>query len=223
MKTARVDGRVIPVFLAFAAFFAPAHDISAQQARQGAFVVLVGADTFAVEKFSRGPDALTSELSGASIGVIQFSAIPGADASVRDLTLNYWMPGADADGTATQGAHLTVDGDTIILDITTPPGVQVQRLPTRDNAFLYIHPSFLLIEQMVRHARVTGGEVVDIPVFMAQDGDTAPIRITSPGSESVTIFIGAQIQATMDIDGLLRSAAIPGQGLSIIRVDGPFP
>ncbi len=219
MTTAFVARRLLTAALSIIGGVGLPTAVTGQEPIEGAFVMLVGADTFAVENFSRHPDRLTSELSGPSIGRLEISATIGTDAAVRQLTLRFWTPGADPDSSPTQGATLTVRADTIDLDITDPPGIQLQRLPTVDGAFLFINPSFLLIEQMVLHARAAGEDIVEIPVYMAQGGATAPALVASPFAEAVRISIGSQIQAIMDPTGKLLSAAIPDQGLAIIRVD----
>ena len=56
-------------------------------------------------------------------------------------------------GPPVQAADLTVAADTVLLRITTPPGIAEQRIASQSGAFLYLNPSFVMTEQMVLPAR----------------------------------------------------------------------
>jgi len=192
-----------------------------QSAEEGAFVLLVGADTFGIENFTRRADGLTGEMTSRAIGKIAYTASLGADGNVPRLTLQYWGAGAPHDGPPTQGGTLTADGDSVTIDITDPPGVGSQQIASQDSAFIYLSPSFLLTEQMIMRARAMGGSAAVFPVFMAQGGETATVRVTFIDATTANVSIlGSEIRATIDARGSLQSAAIPAQGLTVSRVDG---
>jgi hypothetical protein len=204
--------------LALTCLAAPTH-AGAQASEEGAFALLVGSDTFAIETFSRLPQAVTGELVGRAVGRMTYTLSLAPDAGIQEMNLTYWGPGVDPDGPPVQAATLTVDGDTVVIQITTPPGVGEQRIASEPDAFLYLNPSFVMTEQMVRHARARGGDSVQFPVFMVQGGDTAPAIISSPASDNVRVTIlGSPIQVVMLPSGGMASAGIPGQGLSVVRL-----
>lgn len=193
----------------------------AQTAETGSFVLLVGADTVAVEHFTRRADAARSELTGPSIGRILFDIGLSADESVTRLDIQYWMAGMALEGPPGQVATITIEGDTAEVAITSPPEIESQSFETVEGAFLYLNPSFLLVEQMVRHARAIEGDVVSFGVFLAEGSETAEVRVLDPASVSVGIEFGSRIDATVDSEGRLRSATIVDQGLTVLRAEGP--
>ena len=191
---------------------------TAQSAEEGAFVILVGSDTFAVENFSRRADQVDGEITGFAVGRLSYTMMIAPDAGVSSLSIRYWGPATDMNGPPVQAADLTVIDDTVLLQITTPPGIEEQRIASEAGAFLYINPSFVMTEQMVLYARARGGESVDFPVFMAQGEDTAPARVSSPTADSVTVTIlGSPMQVVMDEQGRLATASIPTQGVNVVR------
>lgn len=193
----------------------------AQSAETGSFVLLVGADTVAVEHFTRRAGAARSELMGPSIGRIVFDIELSADERVTKLDIQYWMVGMSSGGPPGQAATITIEGDTAVVAITRPPEIDSQRFGTTEGAFLYLNPSFLLVEQMVRHARQFGGDIVSFGVFLAEGSETAEARVLDPASESVGIEFGSRIDAVVDPEGRLRSATIVDQGLTVLRAGEP--
>ena len=191
-----------------------------QSAETGAFVILVGADTFAVETFTRYPDRVEGEITGAAVGRLGYTMGIGVDEGVSTVALRFWGPATDMNGPPVQAADLTVVADTVQVQISTPPGIAAQRIPTDAGAFIYLNPSFVMTEQMVLHARARGGESVDFPVFMAQGEDTMPARVTGAAEGTATVTIlGSAIRAVMDGRGRLATAEIPAQGVTVVRVD----
>lgn len=193
----------------------------AQAPDSGSFVLLVGADTFAVEHFTRRAGGARSELVGPSIGRILFDVDTSPDESVTRMAIQYWAAGTTLGDPPNQAATITIERDTAVVVITSPPEIEPQRFATAEGAFLYLNPSFLLIEQMVRHAREVGGEIVTFTAFLAQGAETAQVRVLDAASGSVGIVFGSRINAAVDTDGRLRSATLPDQGLTVVRDGGP--
>ncbi len=212
-------GLVVSVVAAAIAGLAPVI-LTAQTPDSGGFVILVGAaDTLATEIYTRRPDGVSGELIGPTLGRLVYDVAIHPDAMMGDLTIEFWTPGTPTDGAPNQAATIAIERDTVVVRITTPPGIQAQRLPTRTGAFPYINPSFLQIEQMVRRARVMGGEVAEFPVLLALGQETINARVVNASSDSVTIMIGSEIHAIVDGEGRLRSASLPYQGLTIVRME----
>jgi len=192
-----------------------------QEVDTGTFVFVVEADTFAIERFVRRPGMAEAEMVGPSIGRIRYEVSITADESVGTMHLEFWTPGAALGDPPNQAATLSFDRDTAVVAIIAPPGIGAQHFASAEGAFLYLNPSFLLIEQMVRRARADGREIVSFPAFLAQDGETVEVRILDAASETVGIVIGNRIDATVDRSGRLLFATLPDQGLTIVRTAGP--
>jgi uncharacterized protein len=197
-----------------------AQPLAAQVAEQGAFVILVGRDTFAVENFSRTPYRLEGEMTGRVIGRIAYTALFGPGELVRELTLHAWAAGAAADAAPMQEAVLTLQDDSVVAVITTAERSTTQRIASHDGALLYVNPSFALTEQMVRRALVLGGEAVAVPVFISQGGQTFHATIRRPSSDSVFITLAtSEMHGSVTGDGRLLGLSIPAQNLTVTRVD----
>lgn len=224
LPTARARGTARVPFLAVAmaavgACVTPVAAV-AQALDSGGFVILVGpTDTLAVETYTRRPDGVSGELVGPTLGRLVYDVAIHPDAMLGDLTIEFWAPGAPAGGDPNQAATIEIEDDVVVLRITTPPGIEAQRLPTLAGAFPYVNPSFLQIEQMVRRARVMGGEVAEFPILLALGQETVTARIVGAASDSVTITIGSEIHAIVDAEGRLRSASLPYQGMTIVRTE----
>jgi hypothetical protein len=192
---------------------------AAQAQETGRFALLVGQDTLAVEQYTRRADRVSGELSGPTLGRIVYDVAVEPDAMLGDLTIEFWTPGAPDEAAPNQVASIEVDADTVVVRITTPPGIGEQRLPTMSGAFPYINPSFVQIEQMVRRARRMGGAVAEFPVLLALGQETISARVLDAASDSVTIMIGSEIHAVVDAEGRLQSANLPYQGFRVVRMD----
>jgi uncharacterized protein len=208
---------------ALAALLSPlgAGVVQAQASQQDAFVVRLGADTFAVENMTRTADRLSGEMTGRGIGRLVYSATLGPAAAITALTLRAWPPGADPERPPAQEVRLTLEGDSVGVVITTPAGTQTQRLGTRLGALLYLNPSFGLTEQMVLRARALGGNPAEVPVFMLQGGQTLGVAVSWPAPDSVAMqFAGSAMRGVVDDAGRLLSVSIPAQNLTVTRVAG---
>jgi uncharacterized protein len=216
--------RHIPALIVTLALFPAipgATPAAAQAAEQGAFVVLMGRDTFAVENFSRSADRLEAEMTGPSIGRLVYQVRLGPTAVTRVLMLQAWQPGAAEDAAPMQEVRLTAQGDSVIVGINTAAGSQTQRIASREDAMQHVNPSFALTEQIILRARAIGGDEVQVPVFLLQGGQTLNAVVTWPAEDSVVLVLGGSaVRGTLSPTGRLLSAAIPAQNLTITRVEG---
>jgi uncharacterized protein len=120
-----------------------------------------------------------------------------------------------------QQAKISVHGDSVIAVIGTPAGEQTQRMPSQPDALLFINPSFALMEQVLLRARALGGAAVQVPLFMVQGGQTAPVAVTWQASDSVIVELpGMLMRAAVDGVGHIIALAVPSQNLTVTRVAG---
>jgi uncharacterized protein len=213
--------RLVVCCMTLLGFAAPA---AGQGGEEAGFVVLMRADTFAVESFTRTADRLEGVLAGRAIGRLAYSMTLGPDATTPELRLRAWRPGAEPDAGPMQEAHLRVVGDSSVAEITTPAGTHTERLATRRDAMLYLNPSFAQMEQLVLRARAVGGDSADIPVLMVQGGQTITATVVRQGADSVVVsFGGLQLRAAVGADGRLLGGSIPAQNLTFTRVEHALP
>jgi uncharacterized protein len=200
---------------------APAEEVGAQVIRD-AYVIRAGQDTFAVENFSRSPDRIEGELVGAAIGRTGYVAQIGPDALFTAVNLKAWMPNADPASAPLQEADLTVQGDSVIANITGAAGSVTQRLASETGALLYLNPSFAMMEQLLRRVEhMGGGESATVPVFVTQGGTLLQATVTRPTPDSAVISMaGQQIRVAVRADGRMTGGVMPAQNMSFTLVEG---
>src|SRR5690606_652493 len=132
---------------------------------------------------------------------------------------NAFSLATDAIGTEPrQRAEFSFEGDSVIVIINPGPAARVQRLGTRAGALPFINPSFALIEQAIRRARVLGGDSTVVPLLAVSGGQTFDALVLRAGTDSVEVRIGAAAaHFRMDAAGLLVSGPVPAQGLVLER------
>lgn len=209
---------------AAAMLLAPTATPLAAQAPAESFVITVGADTFAVESFTRTADRVQGEIGGRALGRVAYTLSLGADAVPTALVMRAWAPGAAAEASPTYEGRLDLRGDTVLAEMARPEGPARERFNTRAGAVPYLNPSFVMIEQVVRRARAVGGDSVDVPLFLVQGGQTPTATVMRRGADSVLIVMaGLEIRAAASAEGGLLGGSIPAQGLSFVRRDGALP
>jgi uncharacterized protein len=217
MKTSVLGSAVLAALLCAGLHVSP---VAAQATQQGAFIILAGTDTFAVENFSRSATRLDGEITGRGTGRLVYSAALGVGGVIQELRLRAWLPGAAPDDAPLQDARLTLDVDSVRLEVASAAGSRTERLATAAGAVLYVNPSFAMMEQVVMRARAIGGTRVDVPLFVAQGGQTLRATVTWTRPDSVVIVLGTEMHAALAPDGSIRSASVAAQGLTVTRVDG---
>lgn len=205
------------VILAAAALLAPVPVLALQQ---GTFVLLTATgDTLSIERFSRSPERLESELLIKAAGArFTMGLTLGAGATVTRFENEYRQASADPASPPLQSAVITFSGDSAFAEIGSGDRKVVQRIGSRGNSIPFVNPSFALTEQMLRRARVLGGSPVTVPVFVVQGGTTVDFRVTWLGADSAVIEMGGvPARVAVDADGSILGGVIPAQGLRLVR------
>jgi len=182
-----------------------------------AFVLLRGTDTVSVEHVVRTPSRLTGDLN-MHTGRRAYSASLTPAGLIRSLELSAYAPGAPA--TAAPVAHAVVAffGDSVSAVLGRG---KVQRMATQRDALPWLNPSFGIVEQIVRRARIVGGAAATIPLFSVQGGITSPATVVRVGSDSVVVsFVDVQLRLHVAPDGTVLGGIIPSQNVVVERVQG---
>ncbi|MBL8986150.1 MAG: alpha/beta fold hydrolase [Gemmatimonadetes bacterium] len=194
-----------------------AQPVAAQEAM---FVLRSGSDTVSLEKFTRSPGKLTSEvlLKGAGARVT-FAADISADGTVPQLTTSFWMA-TDAPGTpARQVARLAFRGDSVIVEIEGGGQTRTERHGTRAGAIPYINPSFALMELVIERSRRLAAAGTEVPMFLVAGGQTLPVTIKPIGADSMSLTMaGGEMRVRVDAAGRIVGGGIPIQNATIERV-----
>lgn len=213
----------VAALLATVAVAAPGRPLAAQQGAPpgDVFILVTGNDTVAVERYTRTPATLQSELlvkqAGGRIAITADLAPAGGATRFR---MAYRQATADAASPPLQSLDARMSTDSVIADISGGGRTATQRFASRPRAVPFLNPSMALLELVVRQARAAGGDSVSVPVWNAQGGTTISVPVVRAGSDSVVVTLGAQMRLAVSGDGDILGGVIPAQNLRIVRVRG---
>lgn len=213
------------VSCALASACAPAMPVPASES--GAFVVRLGPDTIAVERYTRTGDRLTGELvvrDGATASR-RYQAELNRDGSVRRMRVELQTIGTPQPLTP---YTLTEEmaGETIVEVEERGGRADTSRVATPGIALPELRHSLALREQAIRHARITGrGGPARFYLFpLAQDSVVA-VEVRPQGDSVVLRSIDGEMRAMVDRDGrILRwdgtrsTAKTTGERVALVDV-----
>lgn len=191
----------------------------AAAAQEATYVVRRGADTVAVETVRRTAGRLEATLLDPGQRVRwRYAATLGPGETVARFENAFSLATDTIGAVPRQRAELAFEGDSVIAIINPGPEARVQRLGTRAGALPFINPSFALIEQAIRRARVLGGDSLAVPLFAVSGGQTFDALVLRARTDSVEVRIGAAVaHFRIDAAGMLASGTVPAQGLVLER------
>ncbi|HSB52857.1 MAG TPA: hypothetical protein VLD58_00800 [Gemmatimonadales bacterium] len=215
--------RVASLRLATTLLLVPAA-LAAQEA--GAFTITRGADTVALERWSRDSSILSASLTrvaGASARErVRYKATLLPDASAPLIELSVWRGEDPEDMPARQTTRIIFKDDSVAVDEATRwSGVRSIILPTQRSAIAYLNLSIALMEQATRRAESTRGDSVAVPFFNLGGGQTVTGVVRRIGADSALVRIGTvEFRLKVDGTGRILGGSVPSQGLEITRGAG---
>ncbi|HEV2150346.1 MAG TPA: alpha/beta fold hydrolase [Longimicrobiaceae bacterium] len=183
------------------------------------FLLMRGVDTVSVERFSRTGGVLEGRILARKRVPITYRAVVDAGATIDRLELQVLQPGAPEEAPPRQRLVALFRGDSIFTQAFSGDSSKAERLGTRSGALPY-HPQLpmlSLLEQVVRRARVLGGERVQVPVFLMSSGaQTVLATVEFRGADSARVEIGS-IDARLAVDREGRILGGVAQGEQVIE------
>ncbi|HEX5437224.1 MAG TPA: DUF2911 domain-containing protein [Gemmatimonadaceae bacterium] len=160
---------------------APAH---AQDTGSGAFVVTLGHDTIAVERFTRTSTTLTGDLvlRTPATRIVHYTATLGTHARVTRMDVAVRHVGQ---ATTTQTMTLRWSGDTAVQTITASGKTRTVRTAAPAGTAPWLFPSYALIEQAVRQALAARQDSVTLPLIVLGGRGTFATTIVRLTHDSV--------------------------------------
>lgn len=197
----------------------------AEAATQTGFVVTAGADTIAVERYSRAGSQLKSDLLVKAQGIrITFTMTVAPDGTVPSLVTEARRADSPSTEAPLQRAALDFERDSVLVTVgaATAP---TQRFAAREGTLPFINLSSAVVEQILLRAKVLGGATADIPLFAVSGGQMLAARVHWTGGDSATISLGgATIEAKVSHDGHFLGGTVPEQGVRFTLLeDGSRP
>ncbi|MFN2566545.1 MAG: DUF2911 domain-containing protein, partial [Gemmatimonadaceae bacterium] len=186
----------------------------------GAFIVRLGSDTVAVERFTRTADRLEGDVvvrtPNTRIAHYVITLGPGGLPTRAEYSLQ--RPDGSAVPNAPRSATLAFGPDTVVSVVTRDTAV-TRRLAAR-SAFPSTGTSFAMIELALRHLVASGRDSADVALvaFGAPTANVFPTRILRPDSARITWFLGAPQRVRIDREG--RILALDATATTFkVRVD----
>lgn len=210
--------RPIPAALALAALALVAAATAPLPREEATFHLVRGGDTIATERFTRTADRLQAELSASNGSRVRYTADLAPDATVRRVEIWAYPPGSAADAPAAQHATAELRGDSVFGTVTEGGSQRADRGTTTPGAIPYINPSPSMMEQIVRRARVLGGDSTRVPIMVVGQGQTVEVMVRRVGADSATLMLGpVEVRLRTDAAGSLLGGSVPSQELRIER------
>lgn len=172
----------------------------------GAFVVTLGSDTLAVERFTRTADRLSIDAVVTSPQTIRRTiAVDFTGGAPSQFSVATIRPGAAAP--RPQSFMIRYGADSATLEARlVPDSLQTRRFAAPPGTLPMLGNSFALLENLTMYARRSAGDSVAVPVSwlsLRPSAGTVTIRRLGPDSMLVWSFPGEPVRARVDARGRL--------------------
>lgn len=210
---------VLPALLA-AALLTPGALRAQAGADSATFVVTLGSDTLAVERFRRTPTRITGELlmRRPVAKLARYELTTSRDGAAERLRVEEWSGLIDTTGAGTR-VEAEFGRDSVTVTMPGSGDDTRQRFRATRGMAAYLNPSAALLEPLLRRAREVAGrdDEAELRLFIMPGGPvTARVRWHGRDSAAVTIG-GAVIAVRLDRDGRLLRGWVPSQGVRMTR------
>jgi len=198
---------------------------AALPAQTGEFVVRLGRDTLAVERYTRTADRLEGEQVVRSPRTVHrlYTATFGPGGAIERFELiTHNVDGGP--GPLERRAIATFSGDSAVMTMPRGDSTTTLRVKTAPGALPFIGQGWGLVEEVARRARAAGSG--RYAIAMVQLGDTDPLEVTATpwGADSMTIVLGelGPMHARVDGQGTLLGLSGVGSTMQVTveRVHG---
>lgn len=183
----------------------------------GAFLLRVGADTIAVERFERSASRLRGELlfrAADQRWTYDLELDPGSGYAERMHT-EFRRASSGVRSPALQSGEFVFAGDSVFVTV----GARApERHGSRAGVTPYINPSFALQEHIARLAQARAADA-SVPAFAVSGGSTFDVRVSRVAADSLQIEVGGVVMLMqVDAAGDFVRGGVPSQGLTLTRV-----
>ena len=191
---------------------------AAPRSESAAFVVTIGTDTVAVERYTRTATTLSGEVITRSPRTTSrvYTAQLRPDGSVAraEVTARQLTAAPSAPPTVTT---VSFAGDTASVRIVRGDSVQTQRVAAGANAFPLVGGSYAIYEQAIIHARATGGTATR--VRMVALGNPQPVNVELRGVAGDSLQLVTQAgpaSVRTDATGRILALSAPASTLKVV-------
>ena len=182
------------------------------QLESGAFVIRLGTDTIAVERFTRTANRLEGEqvLRTPRTAIRRYMMTLAPDGSVSRLESRTRAPGA-AGAAPQRQPTVTLAGDSVVVTMREGDSTHTRKLTAPRGVIPIVFPSFGAFELATTRARQAGRDSIEVPVYFVGFPEPGTMAIKPLGTDSMTLatLFGVS-RARVDRDGRLLGLHAPG-------------
>lgn len=190
-------------------------------AQDGAFVVRLGDDTLAVERFTRSATRLEGLVVARSPRVVQRRYVVelGSGGSATRMELVVTRPGAPAGAPPQLRAVAVFTRDSVVTELWRDTATETVRLASPAGTVPLVSDSWASFEMMAGAARRSRADSVRFATYTVGAPRTGWVDVRRLGRDSVLIVDENQThRALVDGEGRLLGAARPEQRFAVLRV-----
>jgi hypothetical protein len=194
-------------------------------AQTGEFLVRLGRDTLAVERYTRTADRLEGEQVVRSPRTVHrlYTATFGPGGAIERFELiTHNVSGGP--GPMERRATATFSGDSVVMTIPRDDSTATMRVKTGPGALPFIGQGWGLVEEMVRRARAAGSDRYTVTMLPLGTDEPWEVTATPQGRDSMTIVLGPLGPFRARVDGQGTVLGLSGVGstmqVTVERVEG---
>jgi hypothetical protein len=194
-------------------------------AQTGEFLVRLGRDTLAVERYTRTADRLEGEQVVRSPRTVHrlYTATFGPGGAIERFELiTHNVSGGP--GPLERRATATFSGDSVVMTIPRGDSTVTMRVKSGAGALPFIGQGWGLVEEVARRARTAGSGRYAIAMVQLGDTDLLEVTATPRGPDSMTIVLGVLGPMRARVDGQGGLLGVSGIGsnmqVTVERVQG---
>ena len=194
-------------------------------AQTGEFLVRLGRDTLAIERYTRTADRLEGEQIVRSPRTVHrlYTATFGPGGAIERFELvTHNVSGAP--GPLERKATATFSGDTVVMTLPRGDSTATMRMKAAPGALPFIGQGWALVEEVARRARAASGGSYNIAMVQIGDTDPLEVTVTPLGADSMRIELGVFGPMRARVDGQGSLLGVSGVGstmqVTVERVQG---
>lgn len=185
--------------------------LAAQRSDSGAFVITLGKDTLALERYVRSGDRLVDDMilrNGASVTLRHVVATVNPDGSIGRVELDTRPTGA---GDTPLRGVATFQADEVFFETTRDGNRQVAHVIAPAGVLPFFTYCYALYEVIGRRARALGGNPVTVPVIPFAATAPEDLTVTFPKPDSMGVAFANDAPTLFKVDGAGRIWGVDGQ------------
>ena len=194
-------------------------------AQTGQFLVRLGRDTLAIERYTRTADRLEGEQVVRSPRTVHrlYTATFGPGGAVERLELvTHNVSGGP--GPLERKATATFSGDTAVMTVPRGDSTVTMRVKTGPGALPYIGQLYSLVEEVTRRARAARSDRYTVTMLPLGTDEPWNVEVNRLGADSLTVQLGPIGALRMRVDERGTLLGMSGAGstmqVTVERVEG---